>query len=141
MTRELPETVREWLTAPHDAAPPGWEPDPPAEQLGCSPELLERLSSLTRPLRLVRRAFVVGCPVIHHPDGPAIACAWNADALVVRAGGVAGAITAAVHTVGLNNEWIDVDPWPGDVLFRRGTDALRDVVRRAYDAASMRKTG
>jgi hypothetical protein len=141
MTRDIPHVLRDWLTAQHDVAPAGWEPDPPAELLACSDELVERLASVARPLRSARRAFVAGCPVIHHPDGPPIACAWNSDALVVRAGGVAGPLDAGVRTEGLGAEWIDVDPWPPDVLFRRGTDALRDVVRRAYDAVSMRKTG
>jgi hypothetical protein len=141
MTRDIPDGVRAWLAAPHDAAPAGWESNPPPGDLACSVELIERLALVARPLRTVRRVFVEGCPVIHHPDGPAIACAWNSDAMVVRAGGVAGPLESRVRTSGLSADWIAVDPWADDVLFRRGTESLRDVLRRAYDAVSMRKTG
>jgi hypothetical protein len=61
--------------------------------------------------------------------------------MVVRAGGVAGPLESRVRASGLSADWIAVDPWAHDVLFRRGTESLRDVLRRAYDAVSMRKTG
>jgi hypothetical protein len=140
-TRELPRDVAEWLAARAAPPPVGWAPDPPVESLACHPDLVERLASSARPLRGVRRTFVAGCPVVHHPNGDAIACAWGTNALVVRAGGVAGPLDAGVRTEGLGADWLDVDPWPTDVLFRRATDLLRDIVRRAYDAASMRNTG
>jgi hypothetical protein len=134
--RELPADVHAWLRAPDVAAVVGWAPDPPIETLRCHPDLVERLAAAARPLRTARRVFVEGCPVIHHPGGLPIAVAWGTSALVVRAGGVAGPLDPGARTTGLDTDWIDVDPWPVDVLFRRGTDLLRDVVRRAYERAA-----
>src|SRR5262249_44103029 len=112
-------------------------PDPPIEVLRCHPDLVERLTTIARPERGVRRVFVGGCPVVHHPAGPPIAAAWGTSALVVRAGGVAGTLDPGVRTEGLDDPWLDLDPWPADVLFRRGTELLRDAVARAYRAVAV----
>lgn len=135
-TRELPPDLHAWLAASHASAPDGWAADPPVEQLGCHPDLVERLTSVARPLDGVGRVFVAGCPVVHHPAGPPIACAFGTSGLLARAGGSAGPLDPGVRTAGLDDDWLDLDPWPADVLFRRGTDLLRDALARAYNLAA-----
>lgn len=112
----IPADLDEWLRRTHDAAPPGWEDDPPLEELRCHPDLVERLASLVRPLR-PHRVFVAGCPVIHHPSGPPFAAAYGTHGLLIRE----------------NGEWVETDPFPPDVTFLRGTDQLRNRLQRASE--------
>ena len=132
----MPEELRAWITAEHAAAPEGWEPDPPLGSLRCHPDLVERVAALVRPLR-PRRAFVGGCPVIHHPAGQPFAAAWGTSALVARLDERPALILATPETIGLDRAWVDLDPWPVDVAFARGTDLLRQALARAYDRASI----
>jgi hypothetical protein len=112
----IPAGLDEWLRRTHEVAPEGWEDDLPLDDLRCHPDLVERLASLVRPLR-ARRVFVAGCPVIHHPSGPPFAAAYGTSSLLIRE----------------DDEWIEVDPYPPDVTFLRGTDELRHRLSRASE--------
>jgi hypothetical protein len=113
----MPPELEEWLARRHEVAPPGWQEDLAIEQLRCPPDLVARLSELVGPQR-PHRVFVGGCPVIHHPSGPAYAAAYGMHDLLVRERG----------------GWNLVDPWMPDVTFLKGTDQLRARLQRAYDA-------
>jgi hypothetical protein len=132
--RTLPDALARWLAAPHAVAPDGWEAVPPDDALRCHPDLVERLASLGRARRDVRRTFVAGCPVLHHPAGPPFAAAFGTAGLVVRTRERLGALDPGVTTTGLDDAWRDLDPWAADVTFTRATDLLRDALARAYDA-------
>jgi pimeloyl-ACP methyl ester carboxylesterase len=106
---------------------------------GMHPDLVERLASLARPLRSARRAFIGGCPVIHHPAGPPIAAACGTHILVVRTGEPAGPLEPETRTVGLGADWTDLDPWAADVAFSRSTDLLRRALAHAYERAEIAK--
>lgn len=134
-----PELVA-WLTADgHEVA--GWESEPPAGELRCAGALIARLSEAGRSAeRSIARAWVDGCPVLHHPDGAPLAYAWGDGALVARSGQPAGALTPATAstTSALDGAWVDLDPWATDTSFARTTELLRMHVRRAYELAEAR---
>jgi hypothetical protein len=136
--RELPVALRAWLTRDdHDVA--GWAPDPPAAELRCAPELVERLTQVARPAaRDAARVWVEGCPVVHHPNGAPIACAYGADTLVVRSGEPAGALAPAAPVGGLDDTWVALDPWAVDTSFARTGELLKMHVHRAYELAGAR---
>jgi hypothetical protein len=135
-TRALPEALQDWLSRDHPSAPDAWEPEPELSTLRCHPDLVERLASLARALPGARRMFVAGCPVVHHPAGPAIAAAAGTSTLVVRCGTAPGVLDPGWRTEGLGAPWRDLDPWAADVTFTRSTELLRDALRRAYELAS-----
>jgi hypothetical protein len=134
-TRTLPAALQEWLGREHPSAPDGWGPEPAIDALRCHPDLVERLAGLARALPDARRTFVAGCPVVHHPAGPAIAAAAGTSTLIVRCGGAPGILDPGLRTAGLDDAWCDLDPWAADVTFTRSTDLLRDALRRAYEQA------
>ncbi|HEX5615053.1 MAG TPA: hypothetical protein VFZ83_07830 [Acidimicrobiia bacterium] len=134
--RVLPPALAEWLTREHSVAPDGWCAEPPLEDLHCHPDLVERVATLARTLRDVRRTFVDGCPVLHHPSGPPFAAAFGTSGLVVRTAERLGALDPGWRTTGLDASWRDVDPWAADVTFTRATTLLRDAFRRAYDGVA-----
>jgi hypothetical protein len=73
--------------------------------------------------------------VVHHPSGPPIAFATGTSRLVVRSAQPAGALVSPWRTPGLDDAWVDLDPWADDVTFARTLELLRTHVRRAYDLA------
>jgi hypothetical protein len=131
---ELSESLRAWL-ASDDHEVEGWAAEPPVEQLRCHPDLNERLTQISRPVRGTCRVFIDGCPVVHHPVGPPIAFATGTSRLVVRSAQPAGALASKWRTPGLVDAWVDLDPWAADVTFARTLELLRTHVRRAYDRA------
>ncbi len=127
-----------WLTG-DDHAVEGWAPEPPAGELHCAHRLVARLSEAGRSAeRTIARAWVDGCPVLHHPRGAPLACAWGDGSLVIRSAQSAGALTTASTTAGLDDTWVDLDPWATDTSFARTTELLRMHVRRAYELAEAR---
>jgi hypothetical protein len=129
----------EWLTGADHEPAPGWEADPPPEELGCDPALIARLAEAARPIRGVRRRFVVGSPVIEHPRGRAIAAAAGSAWLAVRSDLPAGALHVDAPTVtALGPEWLELNPWAENVAFARAPDLLRAHLARAYDLAETR---
>ena len=131
----LDPALAAWLTGgPHDVD--GWAPDPPAAELCCHPDLVARLTAVARPVRGTSRAFVAGCPVVHHADGRPIACAWGARELVVRSDRPAGALATGRRVVELDGAWVALDPWAADVAFARATELLRMHVHAAYALAA-----
>jgi hypothetical protein len=128
--------LREWLMRDVDDPVEGWAPMPPYEELHCHPDLVERLAAASRPVGAVRRVFVGGCPVIHHPQGRAIAAAWGTAWLAARSGRPAGALaTANQPLAGLDAPWVMLDPWAADVALSRTIDLLRAHIARAYEVA------
>jgi hypothetical protein len=126
-----------WLTTDdHDVD--GWADDLPIEALRCHPDLAQRLTEISRPVKGACRVWVDGCPVVHHRAGPPIACARGTNRLVVRSGLPAGALVSPERTPGLDDTWIDLDPWAADVTFAKTIELLRMHVRRAYDLAETR---
>lgn len=136
-TVPLPEALRAWIQR-DDHAVDGWAPDLPIDELHCHPDLVERLTQIARPQRGVVRAWVSGCPVVHHPTGPPIACATGNSRLLVRSSRPAGALASRWHTPELDAAWVDLDPWAADVTFARTLDALRAHVARAFALAEER---
>jgi hypothetical protein len=134
---ELSEPLRAWLTSEaHDVED---SPDDlPVAQLRCHPDLVERLAQISRPVRGTVRVWIDGCPVVHHPSGAPIACATGTSRLVVRSAQPAGALMSTWRTPGLDDAWVDLDPWAADVTFARALEMLRIHVRRAYDLAEER---
>jgi hypothetical protein len=131
---ELNDALRTWLTSDgHDVT--GWDAEPPREELQCHPDLVERLTQIARPIAGVRRAWVSGYPVVHHPSGTPIACAGGTNWLVVRSRRPAGALASEWHTSGLGDGWVDLDPWAADVTFARTIEVLRGHVRAAFERA------
>jgi hypothetical protein len=118
--------LRAWLIARHEDPPDAGvserEPDAAAERLVAS----------TRGLR-PRRAEIAGFVVLHHPSGPPFAAACNGR-LLVYASAVPGTLDAT--PVADLPGWVAVDPFPPDVAFTRGTDALRAVLTRAFEGAA-----
>ncbi len=134
---ELGDSLLGWLTSDdHDVS--GWQPPPPLDTLHCHPDLVARLDQVALPTRGVRRAWVCGCPVVHHPSGAPIACARGTSQLVVRSGRPAGALASSWPAVGLGDEWIDLDPWASDVTFARALELLRAHVHAAYERVESR---
>ena len=133
-TRELPPLLLAWLTS-DDHTVEGWEPDLAVEELQCHPDLVERLTSVARPVRGTTRTWVDGSPVIHHRGGAPIACARGTSWLVVRSSTPAGVLTTPWLTAVLDSAWVDLDPWAADVTFTTSTELLRSHMQRAYDHA------
>jgi hypothetical protein len=128
--------LREWLTRDVDAPVEEREPMPSHEALRCHPDLVARLAEASRSAGAVRRVFVDGCPVIHHPRGRAIAAAWGTSGLAVRSGQPAGALVTTTERLdGLAPDWTMLDPWAADVALSRTVDLLRAQVARAYELA------
>ena len=127
----------DWLSsaAGHDPAP-GWEADPPLDELHCHPDLIARLSEVARPIAGVRRRFVGGCPVIEHPQGCPIAAAAGTSWLAVRSDLPAGALRVGAPTItALGSDWLELNPWSENVAFARALDLLRAHLARAYQLA------
>jgi hypothetical protein len=133
----LSPTLLTWLTSDdHDVD--GWADDLPIQALRCHPDLVQRLTEISRPVNGACRVWVDGCPVVHHRAGPPIGCARGTNTLVVRSGLPAGALASPERTPGLDDTWIDLDPWAADVTFAKTIELLRMHVRRAYDLAETR---
>jgi hypothetical protein len=131
---QLPARLLAWLSADdHDVE--GWAADLPIGELRCHPDLVQRLSEVSRPVNGVTRAWVDGCPVVHHRAGAPLACARGTNTLIVRSGLPPGALASRERTVGLDDAWVDLDPWAADVTFAKTIELLRMHVRRAYDRA------
>jgi hypothetical protein len=130
----LPSELLAWMQR-DDHTVDGWAPDLAIEELHCHPDLVERLSQIARPQRGAGRVWISGCPVVHHPLGPPIACATGTSRLVVRSAQPAGALASKWHTPELDAAWVDLDPWAADVTFARTLDVLRAHVARAYALA------
>ncbi|MDQ1474842.1 MAG: hypothetical protein QOE62_71 [Actinomycetota bacterium] len=138
----LAPALVDWLRRPrspgfsagHEPAP-GWEADPPLDELHCHPDLIARLAEAARPIAGVRRRFVAGCPVIEHPRGRPIAAAAGASWLAVRSDLPAGALGVVPMATALGPEWLQMNPWSENVAFARALDLLRAHVARAYELA------
>jgi hypothetical protein len=117
----VPAALRAWLRQSHDVAAGGDVNDRVADPVA------ERLLSLTRPLR-PRVATVDGAVVVHTRAGTPFAAAVGGD-ILVRTDTAPDAL-ATMPADGLEG-WRVVEPWPGDLGFRRGADELRDLLARA----------
>ena len=132
----LEPALVEWLARADHEPERGWAPDPLIGDLRCHPDLVARVAEIARPIGDVRRRFVAGCPVIHHPRGRPIAAASGTSWLVVRSALPAGALRSAQPLdEELDPDWVELDPWGVDVAFARTIDLLRGHVARAYERA------
>jgi hypothetical protein len=128
--------LREWLARDVYEPVDGWEREPARDALQCDPELVARLAEVARSTGAVRRVFVTGRPVIHHPNGMPIAAASGNAWLTVRSARSAGALaTSEALLPGLGPEWTMLDPWAADVALSRTTDLLRGHLAHAYELA------
>ena len=135
----LAPALVDWLRLPRDHEPaPGWEADPPLDELHCHPDLIARLAEVARPIAGVRRRFVGGCPVIEHPKGRPIAAAAGTSWLAVRSNLPPGALQVDPRSIAAAGpEWLSLNPWSDNVGFARALDLLRAHVARAYDLAEV----
>lgn len=117
-----------------DVEADGWASEPPLDTLHCHPDLIERLSAITRPAGATQRTFVAGCPVITH-SRHAIAAAAGTSWLVVRSDRPAGALATVAEPLELGSGWQQLDPWAVDVAFAKSTDLLRAHIVRAMELA------
>jgi hypothetical protein len=126
-----------WLVRADGEPVRGWDPDVPPADSRCSPELVRRLAEVARPVGAVGRRFVAGRPVIHHPNGSAIAVADGTAWMAVRSGLPAGALVSSdPHLPDLSEYgWVELDAWGPDIAFARVVDLLRAHVARAYALA------
>ncbi len=135
-----------WLVLEHEPVA-GWAPDPPSDALRCGSDLVARLALVARPVGDVRRTFVAGCPVVHHPGGRAIAVAMGTSWVAVRSRLPAGALRRAEPQVSDPREsswphlresgWVELDPWAADTAFARAVDLLRAHVADAFARAEL----
>ena len=133
-TFALGDELLAWLDFDEHTVP-DWAPDPPRAELQCSPELVARLTEVARPVAGTRRAWVDGCPVVHHPSGVPIAFAGGESYLAVRSAQAAGALASRWHARELGDSWVDLDPFAPDVGLVHTVELLRGHVQRAYDRA------
>jgi hypothetical protein len=135
MTGTLTE-LQGWLMREVDEPIDRWEPAPALDSLRCHPDLVARLSEVSKSVGAGHRVFVDGCPVIHHPRGRPIAAASGTAWLAVRSARPAGALaTTEVLLAGLGPDWTMLDPWAADVALSRTIDLLRAHIARAYELA------
>ena len=106
-------------------------PIPPSKS--CGAILIGRAARVAlRPLREAWRTFVGGCPVIHHPGGPAIAAVCGTHTLV--------ALTVSRRDPWrrIRTRWVSVRSGRISIRGRptsrssRSTDLLRRAIARAY---------
>ena len=130
------EQLREWLTRDVHTPVDGWEREPAPDALECHRDLIARLTEVARSVGSLRRVFVGGRPVIHHPNGTPIAAASGIAWLTVRSARPAGALaTTEERLAGLGPDWTMLDPWAPDIALSRTIDLLRGHVAHAYELA------
>jgi hypothetical protein len=108
------------------------------DDLRCHPDLCARLESAAFGLDHVRVRYVVGLPILVHPNGVVFGVAGGTAWMALRLPSPAhGAI---VHTEwgrrGLDGDWTDADPWLTDMPSHEGTGRLRGWARASYDHAA-----
>jgi hypothetical protein len=107
------------------------------DTLRCHPDLCERLESSAAGLPGVRLRYLVGLPVLVHPNGVAFAVAAGTTwaALRIPELGQRAVLRSSWGTRGLDAEWVDVDPWMSELSAREGTSRLRGWARAAHARA------
>jgi hypothetical protein len=110
----------------------------PDHDLRCHPDLVERLESSAANLPGVRLRYLVGFPVLQHPNeivfGIAAGTTWLAFRLPQL--GQRAVVPSRWGTRGLDAEWVDVDPWLSDLPLQEGTNRVRGWSRAAYAHAA-----
>jgi hypothetical protein len=106
----------------------------PLEALRCHPDLCERLESSAAGLPGVRLRYLLGLPVLLHPNGVAFGVASGTTWLALRIPepGQRVVLRSRFGTRGLDDEWVDVDPWISDLPAHEGTSRLRGWTRAAH---------
>ena len=108
------------------------------DDLRCHPDLVARLESSAVGLDGVRLRYVVGLPLLLHPNGVAFAVAGGTAWMALRLPTVGHG--AVVHTEwgrrGLEGDWTDADPWLTDMPAHEGTGRLRGWARASYGHAA-----
>jgi len=109
-----------------------------AAKLRCHPDLVERLHSSAAGLPGTRLRYLVGFPVLVHPNeivfGIAAGTTWLAFRLPLL--GRRAVIPSEWGNRGLGPEWVDVDPWLSMFPLHEGTSRVRGWSRAAYTHAA-----
>lgn len=102
--------------------------------LGCHPDLRDRLESSAAGLPGVRLRYLVGLPVLLHPNGVAFGIASGTTWIALRIPelGQRAVLRSRWGTRGLDAEWVDVDPWISELPVHEGTSRLRGWTRAAH---------
>ena len=108
------------------------------EDLRCHPDLCDRLEAMAEGLAGTRTRYVGGMPLLVHPNGVVFGLAAGTSWLALR-------LPPHVHSAvvrstwgrrGLEDDWIDIDPWLTDMPAREGLRQLRGWCRAAYAHAA-----
>jgi len=132
--------ILDWLVRQSESPPRRVAPKRRiAEQdLRCHPDLVERLESSAHGLPGTRMRYLLGFPVLLHPNeivfGIAAGTTWMAFRLPEL--GQRAVIPSQWGNRGLGPEWVDVDPWLSDLPLHDGTSRVRGWSRAAYARAT-----
>jgi hypothetical protein len=107
------------------------------EELRCHPDLCDRVHAMADGLPGVLARYVVGLPVLVHPNGVVFAIGGGTTWMAVRLPHAAhGAVVRSQWgRRGLEGEWIDVDPWMTDVAAYESVRRLHGWTRAAFEHA------
>jgi hypothetical protein len=110
----------------------------PEQKLRCDPDLVDRLESSATGLPRTRLRYLVGFPVLVHPNDIVFGIAAGATWLAYRLPqlGQRAVIASEWGNRGLGPEWVDVDPWLTMLPLHEGTSRVRGWSRAAYAHAS-----
>jgi hypothetical protein len=108
------------------------------DALRCHPDLCERLEASATGLAGVRLRYLVGLPVLLHPNGVAFGIASGTTWLALRIPelGQRAVLRSQWGRQGLDEEWVDVDPWISELPAHEGTSRLRGWTRAAHAHAA-----
>ena len=104
------------------------------EELRCHHDLCDRLQAISEGLTGTRTRYVGGMPLLLDPAGVAYALGAGTSWISLR-------LPRHVHSAvvrsdwgrrGLEDDWIDIDPWLTDMNAREGLRRLRGWTRAAY---------
>jgi hypothetical protein len=100
------------------------------EAIRCHPDLVDRLDAISGGLG-GRLRYVAGLPVVVHPNNVifAIAAGTSWIALRLPPHGQSAVVRSEWGRRGLDDEWIDVDPWLGAMPSREGIRRLQGWCR------------
>ncbi len=132
--------VLEWLLAQTESPPRRITAKRriPQDSLRCHPDLVDRLESSAAGLPGTQLRYLLGFPVLLHPNeivfGIAAGTTWLAFRLPQL--GQRAVIPSQWGNRGLGPEWVDVDPWLSMLPLQEGTSRVRGWSRAAYARAS-----
>jgi hypothetical protein len=114
----------------------------PVEAMRCHPDLCDRLEAISTGLG-GRLRYVAGLPVLVQANNAifAIAAGTSWIALRLPPHGQSAVVRSEWGRRGLDDEWIDVDPWLGSMPSRDGVRRLQGWCRASAAYAGELVTG